>query len=312
MQFFSLLFCLLLPFLFLSQLYLCDLAGSERLRNNTGKRAKETMSINKSLHVLTKVIVALARRSQARQQQLSEDAALAAEEANSGSDHEPPGLDDDEKDNDEETEGPSAGGSPSKSDRDQKSLKSRQGRLKSSKGSNFFLLTDAEYCILTISCFRTAIIGRGRKIYVPFRESKLTRMLQNALGGNSNTSIICTLDPYASQPVVRAGKRRIHLLVLVLMLSVSALSNLIQFWSFPHPLTGLCQHTLLCFALSADSKQGSGQRVASIAKRTAASASQSPAANRRIRSPPVRPGTTPAAHHFGYLSWLSTNFLLFL
>ena len=31
--------------------------------------------------------------------------------------------------------------------------------------------------------------------YIPFRESKLTRVLQEALGGNSNTSLIVTLSP---------------------------------------------------------------------------------------------------------------------
>ena len=33
--------------------------------------------------------------------------------------------------------------------------------------------------------------------HVPFRDSKLTRMLQPSLGGNSRTAIICTLSPAA-------------------------------------------------------------------------------------------------------------------
>ena len=33
--------------------------------------------------------------------------------------------------------------------------------------------------------------------HVSFRDSKLTRLLQNALGGNSMTAIICTITPAA-------------------------------------------------------------------------------------------------------------------
>jgi hypothetical protein len=31
--------------------------------------------------------------------------------------------------------------------------------------------------------------------FVPFRDSKLTRILQNSLGGNAKTSIICAVTP---------------------------------------------------------------------------------------------------------------------
>lgn len=34
--------------------------------------------------------------------------------------------------------------------------------------------------------------GRG---HIPYRDSKLTRILQPALGGNAKTSIICTVAP---------------------------------------------------------------------------------------------------------------------
>lgn len=33
--------------------------------------------------------------------------------------------------------------------------------------------------------------------FIPYRDSKLTRILQNALGGNSKTAIICTVNPSA-------------------------------------------------------------------------------------------------------------------
>ena len=37
--------------------------------------------------------------------------------------------------------------------------------------------------------------GKGKAEFVPFRESALTRILQNALGGNSKTLMICALSP---------------------------------------------------------------------------------------------------------------------
>ncbi|KAK8601321.1 hypothetical protein V6N13_058963 [Hibiscus sabdariffa] len=38
-------------------------------------------------------------------------------------------------------------------------------------------------------------LSKGRNIHVPYRDSKLTRILQNALGGNARTAIICTMSP---------------------------------------------------------------------------------------------------------------------
>ncbi|GAB2291824.1 hypothetical protein Dimus_026075 [Dionaea muscipula] len=38
-------------------------------------------------------------------------------------------------------------------------------------------------------------LSKGRNGHIPFRDSKLTRILQNSLGGNSRTAIICTMSP---------------------------------------------------------------------------------------------------------------------
>ncbi|XP_071729240.1 kinesin-like protein KIN-7F [Rutidosis leptorrhynchoides] len=38
-------------------------------------------------------------------------------------------------------------------------------------------------------------LSKGRNGHVPYRDSKLTRILQNSLGGNARTAIICTLSP---------------------------------------------------------------------------------------------------------------------
>lgn len=37
--------------------------------------------------------------------------------------------------------------------------------------------------------------GKGKQIIVPYRDSCLTRILQNALGGNSKTLMICAISP---------------------------------------------------------------------------------------------------------------------
>ena len=38
-------------------------------------------------------------------------------------------------------------------------------------------------------------VQQGKKTYIPYRDSKLTRLLSQALGGNSLTTIICTVSP---------------------------------------------------------------------------------------------------------------------
>ncbi|CAL1384063.1 unnamed protein product [Linum trigynum] len=38
-------------------------------------------------------------------------------------------------------------------------------------------------------------LSKGRNGHIPYRESKLTRILQNSLGGNAKTAIICTMSP---------------------------------------------------------------------------------------------------------------------
>ncbi|XVE56121.1 hypothetical protein DITRI_Ditri03aG0212200 [Diplodiscus trichospermus] len=38
-------------------------------------------------------------------------------------------------------------------------------------------------------------LSKGRNVHVPYRDSKLTRILQNSLGGNARTAIICTMSP---------------------------------------------------------------------------------------------------------------------
>ncbi|KAJ0239663.1 Kinesin-like protein KIN-7I [Hirschfeldia incana] len=41
-------------------------------------------------------------------------------------------------------------------------------------------------------------LSKGKQGHVPYRDSKLTRILQNSLGGNARTAIICTMSPARS------------------------------------------------------------------------------------------------------------------
>ena len=40
-------------------------------------------------------------------------------------------------------------------------------------------------------------LAEGKQNYIPYRDSKLTRILRHALGGNSRSTIICTISPAA-------------------------------------------------------------------------------------------------------------------
>ena len=46
-----------------------------------------------------------------------------------------------------------------------------------------------------ISVLADKAMGKGKKDIVPYRDSALTRILQNALGGNSKTIMICAISP---------------------------------------------------------------------------------------------------------------------
>lgn len=48
---------------------------------------------------------------------------------------------------------------------------------------------------LVISNLADKAMGKGKGTVVPYRDSCLTRILQNALGGNSKTLMICAISP---------------------------------------------------------------------------------------------------------------------
>lgn len=53
--------------------------------------------------------------------------------------------------------------------------------------------------IIGISSYKFVFgCSKGRNGHIPFRDSKLTRILQSSLGGNARTAIICTMSPARS------------------------------------------------------------------------------------------------------------------
>ncbi|XWS70127.1 hypothetical protein CRYUN_Cryun03dG0022500 [Craigia yunnanensis] len=52
--------------------------------------------------------------------------------------------------------------------------------------------------LLTLTTVIRKLSGGKRSAHIPYRDSKLTRILQNSLGGNARTAIICTMSPALS------------------------------------------------------------------------------------------------------------------
>lgn len=48
---------------------------------------------------------------------------------------------------------------------------------------------------LVISTLADHAIGKNKNTKIPYRDSALTKILKNALGGNSKTVMICALSP---------------------------------------------------------------------------------------------------------------------
>ena len=63
--------------------------------------------------------------------------------------------------------------------------------LKQAAGINKSLTTLG----MVISALADKAMGKSKTAVVPYRDSSLTRILQNALGGNSKTLMICAISP---------------------------------------------------------------------------------------------------------------------
>jgi hypothetical protein len=70
-------------------------------------------------------------------------------------------------------------------------------RIKKSE-SQGLRLKEALHINSSLSALGKVVIALERGEYVPYRDSKLTRLLQNSLGGNSYTSLLAAIHPCAS------------------------------------------------------------------------------------------------------------------
>ncbi|XP_047307040.1 kinesin-like protein KIN-7E [Impatiens glandulifera] len=68
-------------------------------------------------------------------------------------------------------------------------------------------------------------LSKGRNGHIPFRDSKLTRILQNSLGGNARTAIICTMSPAHSH--VEQSRNALLFAICAKEISTSARVNLV-------------------------------------------------------------------------------------
>ncbi|XP_051139222.1 kinesin-like protein KIN-7H [Andrographis paniculata] len=68
-------------------------------------------------------------------------------------------------------------------------------------------------------------LSKGRNGHVPYRDSKLTRILQNSLGGNARTGIICTMSP--AQSLVEQSRNTLHFASCAKQVSTNAQVNVV-------------------------------------------------------------------------------------
>lgn len=66
-------------------------------------------------------------------------------------------------------------------------------RLKESKGQH----NESSHINRSLFVLTNVInrLAKSKQGYIPYRDSKLTRVLSNSLGGNCLTAIICTIAP---------------------------------------------------------------------------------------------------------------------
>lgn len=53
-------------------------------------------------------------------------------------------------------------------------------------------------------CMHPPVSARFR--HIPFRESKLTRILESSIGGNAKTTIVCTVSPFLTDETMSTLK----------------------------------------------------------------------------------------------------------
>jgi hypothetical protein len=66
--------------------------------------------------------------------------------------------------------------------------------------------------------------------FVPFRDSKLTRILQNSLGGNTKTSIICAITPASADETL--STLQVSIFSYLVVCYQTALNEVMVFFEF--------------------------------------------------------------------------------
>ena len=185
-----------------AQLYLVDLAGSESVKktNAVGQRLDEAKSINTSLLALANVIRRLSRAAQGKRGR----ARRGARARGAGEDGDGDGDGDAESSLGEETpsgatseeeEEGGRGGAAAGVRVAAVAAAAAAGTLPPSKQARGPKRSAAATKPKAPKAARAATTERAP--HVPYRDSKLTRLLQNCLGGSARTCIILTLSPSA-------------------------------------------------------------------------------------------------------------------
>ena len=76
-------------------------------------------------------------------------------------------------------------------------------------------MLEAQSINLSLTCLGKVVVAlqqadtsEGAQNHIPYRDSKLTRLLQNSLGGNSYTSLLATLHPRMQVRAAREYRER--------------------------------------------------------------------------------------------------------
>ncbi|TNJ28953.1 Kinesin-6 [Giardia muris] len=156
-----------------------DLAGSERQSRTeaTGRRLEEAKFINKSLTALGKIVAALSNKGAAETKSELHQSSVSKQRSSSAASSTPSlardPLYDDYLDDDLGASGSSSG-------------KSSNSSTRSHSPSGTALQKSAS---------RDSLTEESAKQHIPWRDSKLTRLLKNVLGGNSRATLMVNVSP---------------------------------------------------------------------------------------------------------------------